>query len=38
MDRTGFPVVFADSALWPIIWADSTSSGVPDITAMIVNG
>lgn len=38
LDRTGMPVVYADSALWPIIAADSTSSGVPDLILEVSNG
>jgi hypothetical protein len=37
-DATGLPVVFADSALWLVCEADSTSSGVPEVVATIVNG
>lgn len=38
LDRTGMPVVYDTSALWPIIAADSTNSGVPDIHLEIANG
>lgn len=38
MDTTQLPQVYADSALWPIVAADSTSSGVPDLAFVIVNG
>jgi hypothetical protein len=34
----GLPQVYADSALYPLINADSTSSGLPDLTIDIVNG
>jgi len=37
-DRTGLPIVFDTSALYPIIAADSTSSGVPELQFGIVNG
>jgi hypothetical protein len=36
--RTGLPRVFADSALFPLIAADSTSSGLPELDLTIVNG
>lgn len=38
IDRVGMPIVYDTSALYPVIWADSTSSGVPDLTFEIVNG
>lgn len=38
LDRTGMPTVWADSALWPIIAPDSTSSGVPDLLLEIADG
>lgn len=31
IDKTGMPIVYDTSALWPIISADATSSGVPDL-------
>ena len=37
-DATGLPVVYADSAFWVVVEADSTSSGVPEVVATIVNG
>ena len=37
-DRTGLPIVFADSALWLVVEADSTSSGLPEVAAVIANG
>lgn len=37
-DRTLMPVVYDTSALWPIIAADSTSAGVPDLLMTIANG
>lgn len=37
-DKTGLPVLYATSALWPIIAADSTSSGVPDLLLTVING
>ncbi len=37
IDRVGMPIVYADSALYPVIWADSTSSGIPDLTFEIAN-
>lgn len=38
LDRTGMPQVWTDSALWPIIAADSTSSGVPDLLIEVADG
>ena len=38
LDRTGMVQVWADSALWLIIAADSTSSGAPEILAEIADG
>lgn len=35
--RTGLPQVFADSALFPLIAADSTASGIPELMIEIVN-
>ncbi len=37
IDRTGMPIVYADSALDFMVAADSTSSGQPDIQLDIVN-
>jgi hypothetical protein len=37
-DRTGMPQVFADSALFLMVTADSTSTGIPDLTIDIANG
>lgn len=36
--RTGLPEIFADSALYAMIAADSTSSGIPDLTIEAANG
>lgn len=36
--RTGMVQVFADSALYPLIAADSTSSGIPYLNIEIANG
>jgi hypothetical protein len=36
--RTGMPQVFTDSALMVLISADSTSSGVPELSIEIANG
>ena len=36
--KTGMPEVFADSALFLAIAADSTSSGIPEIELVIANG
>lgn len=37
-DMTGGPVMFATSALWGVIVADSTSSGLPSLDLDIING
>jgi hypothetical protein len=37
MLRTGLPQVFQDSALFPIIYTDSTASGLPDFTLEIAS-
>lgn len=36
--RTGMPEVYADSALFVLVAADSTAAGVPDLTLEIVSG
>lgn len=36
--QTGMPIVYADSALVILVAADSTSTGIPDLTLNIVNG
>lgn len=36
--RTGMPQVYADAALYALISADSTSSGVPEVMIEIANG
>ena len=38
LDRTGMPEIFADSALYIAVAADSTSSGLPDCEFQIANG
>lgn len=38
MLRTGFPVIYADSALFVVIYADSTSSGLPYMNIEIADG
>jgi hypothetical protein len=38
MLATGMPIIFADSALMMIVTADSTSTGLPEINADVVNG
>jgi hypothetical protein len=38
LDKTGMPIVFLDSALYPIIATDSTAIGVPELNFEIVNG
>lgn len=37
-DKTGFPVIYDTSALWPVVAADSTSSGVPSLLVTVVSG
>ena len=37
MITTGSPIIYQTSALFPVIYADSTSSGVPSITMEIAN-
>jgi hypothetical protein len=37
-DATGLPVVFDTSAFWLVVESDSTSSGVPELVATVVNG
>lgn len=36
--KTGMPEVYADSALYVLIFPDSTASGIPDMTIEIANG
>jgi hypothetical protein len=36
--RTGFPQIFEDSALYMILYADSTAVGLPDITMQVAVG
>ena len=38
LTKTGMPEVFADSALFLAVAADSTSSGIPEIELVIANG
>jgi len=35
--KTGAPIVYADSALYTIVQADSTSTGLPNLTIEISN-
>lgn len=37
-DKTGLPVVFADSALFFYVTADSTATGIPEVRLEIANG
>jgi hypothetical protein len=37
-DKTGMPQIYADSALYLQVAADSTSSGIPDLQIEIANG
>ena len=36
--RTGLPVVYEDSALFPVIFTDGTSSGIPELRIGIAVG
>ena len=36
--KTGMPQVFADSALFLAVAADSTSTGIPEIELVVANG
>ena len=36
--KTGIPEVFADSAIYPIVAADSTATGIPELELVIANG
>ena len=38
LDRTGMPIVYANSALTLTVVADSTSTGIPDLNIEIANG
>jgi len=38
LDKTGMPVVYADSALYLTCVPDSTSTGIPDLNIEIANG
>jgi hypothetical protein len=38
LDKTGMPIVYADSALMLTVVADSTSTGLPDLNIEIANG
>lgn len=38
MDKTGLPVLFANSALYLAVAADSTSSGIPECEFQVANG
>lgn len=37
-DGLGAPILFQDSALWPVIIPDSTSSGFPRLSTTIISG
>lgn len=37
-DKTGFPVIYDTSALWPIVAPDSTTSGTPSLLVTAVSG
>jgi hypothetical protein len=36
--KTGMPIVFADSALMPIVQPDSTATGLFELVAEVING
>lgn len=38
LTKTGMPIVFPDSALFLMIAADSTATGIPELELVIVNG
>lgn len=38
LDRTGMPIVYDTSCIFPMVAGDSTSSGVPDMLIEIANG
>lgn len=37
-EKVGLPIIFADSALYPIIAPDSTSTGLPELQILVANG
>lgn len=37
-DVTGLPVVYDTTAFWPVVTADSTAGGLPDMTIVVANG
>lgn len=36
--KTGMPIIFADSALMPIVQPDSTATGIFEVVAEVING
>lgn len=36
--RTGMPIIYADSALYPVVYADSTSTGLPYLNIEVADG
>jgi hypothetical protein len=38
MLKTGLPIIYTDSALYLVVEADSTASGIPEVSIEIVNG
>lgn len=38
LDKTGMPQIFGDSAIYMLISADSTSSGIPEVQIEVANG
>lgn len=38
MLKTGMPQIFENSALYLVVHADATASGIPDVTCEIING
>ena len=37
-DVTGLQIVYQNTAFWPVVIADSTSGGTPDLTLVVANG
>lgn len=37
IDRTGLEEIYTDSALYTIVWPDSTSTGLPDLVVEVTN-
>lgn len=37
-DVTGLPIIYQNTAFWPVVIADSTAGGLPDLTLNVANG